>query len=125
MSKEPPPVIWHTFENLEKTSGNGVRANVFIGNGSPWFSGHFRDDPILPGIAQLAMVSEAVSRILGSGVRVDGFKRVRFRQIVRPDDTLCIEAIPAKGGKYSFSITVGEESVCTGILITKAAVTES
>ncbi len=118
MSKEPTPVTWHTFENLEKT-GNGVRAKVSTGNGSRWFSGHFRDDPILPGIAQLAMVSEAVSQTLGAGLRVGGFKRVRFRQIVRPDDTLWIEAMPSKGGKYSFTITVDGESACSGILMTK------
>lgn len=112
---------WHTFENLEKTSGNGVRAEVLTGKDSPWFSGHFRNDPILPGIAQLAMVSEAVSRMLGSDVRADGFKRVRFRQIVRPDDRLRIEATPVKAGKYSFNITVGEDVVCSGILITRQA----
>ena len=59
--------------------------------GSPWFSGHFPDAPILPGIAILSMVTDAITHHeseKGKKIRIASIRGVRFRLPVRPDELL-------------------------------------
>jgi 3-hydroxymyristoyl/3-hydroxydecanoyl-(acyl carrier protein) dehydratase len=83
---------------------------------SSWFSGHFPGDPILPGIAQLGMAFEAVSRVLGEGFKVAGFSRIKFKKMIRPGDCLKITIQPKKDlpGQYAFRITDGDDIACSG-----------
>ncbi len=87
--------------------------------GSPWFSGHFPDDPILPGIAQLAMAFEAVKHLAGEDIKITGVKKVRFKQIIRPNDRLTIRVSPTQSDTYAFRILLKGELACNGILSVK------
>jgi 3-hydroxyacyl-[acyl-carrier-protein] dehydratase len=92
-----------------------VAASVTIDGNSPWFSGHFPDDPILPGIAQLKMVADLVSRSAEQDLSMTGLTRVKFRKIVRPGDLLDIVVTSGnKKDQYIFKITSGDEDVCSG-----------
>jgi 3-hydroxymyristoyl/3-hydroxydecanoyl-(acyl carrier protein) dehydratase len=92
-----------------------LSAEVHVPASASWFDGHFPDWPVLPGIAQLAMVYEVVRRALDSPVRVAEVNRVRFKQMIAPDDRLTViaESRP-EYGRYAFRITRGDEVVCTG-----------
>jgi 3-hydroxymyristoyl/3-hydroxydecanoyl-(acyl carrier protein) dehydratase len=92
-----------------------IVASVTIDGNSPWFSGHFPDDPILPGIAQLKMVADLVTKS-GEGILcMTGMSRVKFRKIVRPGDMLDIKVTRGdKKGQYIFKITSRDEDVCSG-----------
>jgi 3-hydroxyacyl-[acyl-carrier-protein] dehydratase len=90
-------------------------ASVQTDADSPWFSGHFPDNPILPGIAQLKMVADLISRAGEKNLCMTGVSRVKFRKIVRPGELLDIHVTSGnKKDQYIFKITSGEQDVCSG-----------
>lgn len=92
-----------------------MAASVTTAVHSPWFSGHFPDDPILPGIAQLKMVADLVAKSKQGNLRMAGVSRVKFRKIVRPEEVLDIHVTCGnKKDQYNFKITSGGEDVCSG-----------
>ena len=95
-----------------------IKASVSFVPDSPWFAGHFPDDPVLPGIAQIGMVYDAILKASGKDLRVTGLSRVKFKKLVRPGDILIVQATPAptKQDSYSFRITVEAQEVCVGIM---------
>jgi 3-hydroxymyristoyl/3-hydroxydecanoyl-(acyl carrier protein) dehydratase len=109
---------WHTLNHIRRTDANEVTAEGSVPPDSPWFSGHFPNEPILPGIAQLSMVFAAIRKALAgdSDVRFSEIRRVRFKQIIRPDAPIRIHAAPVKPGDdvYGFKITVDDEIACSG-----------
>jgi len=104
-----------------------ITASTRVPADSVWYAGHFPGNPILPGIAVLALVKEA---ILAAELRekrrveITGIGRVRFRLPVKPDDrmTLKISRERKQGGlTYEFSVCLTEELACTGFLKAKIA----
>ncbi|MDR2861107.1 MAG: hypothetical protein LBV07_00945 [Syntrophobacterales bacterium] len=94
---------------------------------SPWFSGHFPGNPILPGIAILVMVKETI--LCGEGkkgkkVKITGMKKIRFRLPAKPDDTLDISysALPGKENlTYSFKVSLAGQVMCMGAMLAAEA----
>ncbi|MHB8771777.1 MAG: 3-hydroxyacyl-ACP dehydratase FabZ family protein [Syntrophales bacterium] len=97
-----------------------IEAAAAVARDSPWYAGHFPGNPILPGIAILALVKEAIlSAELREGRRVaiTAIGRVRFRLPVKPDDrmTFAITREERSGGTaYHFSVNLNGEAACTG-----------
>jgi 3-hydroxyacyl-[acyl-carrier-protein] dehydratase len=93
---------------------------VSIPADSPWFNGHFPGDPMLPGIAQLHLVMEAIRTSLGIDVRLAGLKRVRFKRVIRPEEIIDITAdpVPDKPGMIRFQLTIEGENACSGLMLT-------
>ena len=113
---------WHRIYHETDPSGSGVMIRALAQSGSPWFSGHFPGEPILPGIAILSMVKEAVlaeeSR-KGRRIRIHGINRVRFRLPVRPDDLLTLAfSMSGQEGKlaYPFKVSMDGKAVCSGVI---------
>jgi 3-hydroxymyristoyl/3-hydroxydecanoyl-(acyl carrier protein) dehydratase len=81
---------------------------------------HFPDTPILPGIAILALVKEAIITAElrdGRHVLITGLGRVRFRLPVKPDDRMSFKITREKRRDemaYLFSVTLAGEAACTG-----------
>jgi len=95
-----------------------VVASVTTDADSPWFAGHFPDDPILPGIAQLKMVADLISQAQEGNLIMTGLSRIKFRKIVRPGEQLDIHTTRGKGkNNYTFRITSGKEDVCSGMMV--------
>jgi 3-hydroxymyristoyl/3-hydroxydecanoyl-(acyl carrier protein) dehydratase len=98
-----------------------VAAARFPGD-SDWFSGHFPGNPIVPGVALIALVAEAVierERGEGRSLAITGVRKVRFRLPVRPDDEVTLEAtrIPnPQGPAYVFTVCLAGETACSGVL---------
>ena len=80
----------------------------------PPFHGHFPGNPILPGIAQIALITEILNRAKASGFTLDTVKRVKFLAPALPgkclsaevscrpegeDGVLCAEAVLREGEK--------------------------
>lgn len=89
---------------------------------SAWFSGHFPGNPIVPGVALIALVSEAVieqERVAGRSLAITGVRRVRFRLPVGPGDKVTLEATAVPGGRepaFAFTVFLAGEPACNGVL---------
>jgi len=89
---------------------------------SEWFSGHFDEFPVLPGVALLALAAEMVKkqcREKGRRLKVFGFSKVRFKRLVFPDDALHISVAAMPSGNKSildFHIICRGETVVQGFL---------
>lgn len=107
----------YALTTLHRRGTNEMTAKVTINKNSPWFSGHFPDDPILPGIAQLEMVAEVISSLRQEKLILTGLSRVKFRQLIKPGELLDIHAVAEKKvNHYSFRITCQGEPVCSGMM---------
>jgi 3-hydroxymyristoyl/3-hydroxydecanoyl-(acyl carrier protein) dehydratase len=112
--------MWYDLQNRRPRDGV-LEAEVRVPATSRWFDGHFPGHPVLPGIAQLAMVFDLIQGALGAPVRVLEVSRVRFKQMIRPEDHLRVWAEPRAGreGAYAFRVTRQEEVVCSGTMTVK------
>ena len=112
---------WYTLIEVDRRAPEGVVMKAEVAAGSSWFSGHFPDEPILPGIAQLDMVRDAISWLHQKPLRVLGVRGVRFKRIIHPDERLTVSVCPKEGenSAYVFRITVEGERASNGILITE------
>jgi 3-hydroxymyristoyl/3-hydroxydecanoyl-(acyl carrier protein) dehydratase len=110
--------MWYVLRDLKRSDSKELCADIQVPPDSPWFSGHFPGEPVLPGIAQLGMVLDAINRSSNRNMRVSSVSRVRFKQIIRPNDELRIIATPQKdhGESYVFRIKVRGELVCSGVM---------
>lgn len=109
-------VLWYSIESLQ-AKNDGITARATAGSDSPWFAGHFPDDPILPGIAQLKMVADLITRFREDETGPKGLSRVKFRKIVRPGEVLDIQAEQSNiENQYAFRITRDNEDICSGMM---------
>src|SRR5512133_1892315 len=113
--------FFHEWLPLPEAAGGAAAAVRFPGD-SAWFSGHFPDNPIVPGIALIALAAEAVierERREGRSVAITGVRRVRFRLPVRPEDEVTLEVTRMQDRQapaYSFAVCLAGEAVCNGLL---------
>ncbi|MBI5553045.1 MAG: hypothetical protein HY911_16150 [Desulfobacterales bacterium] len=112
--------MWYDLQNRRQSDGL-LGAEVRVPAESRWFDGHFPGHPVLPGIAQLAMVFDLIQGTQGVPARVLEVSRVRFKQMILPEDHLRVwaEPRPNRDGAYTFRITKQEEVVCSGTMIVK------
>ena len=110
---------WYSLRNADILSSNEIIMEAEVRPDSPWFSGHFPGEPILPGVAQIEMALDAIKRLNQKSLRISGVKRIRFKQVIRPDDKLKITVAPHKKDalSYLFRIMVNGELVSNGILM--------
>lgn len=109
--------MWYSLVSLQQTGTDRLTATVSTAADAPWFSGHFPDQPILPGVAQLEMVTDLISTLSGKPVFVNSLSRVKFRKVITPGEHLEIEvSVDERRGAYLFQITSRQEIVSSGIL---------
>lgn len=112
---------WYFLEELETPDLTDISAKVVVPPDSPWFSGHFPGNPVLPAVAQLAIVFDVIE--LGSGRKrvPETIQRAKFRRIIRPDESIHITAsrIDEQSLRYAFQMRVDKETACKGTLQTK------
>jgi 3-hydroxymyristoyl/3-hydroxydecanoyl-(acyl carrier protein) dehydratase len=86
---------------------------------SPWFGGHFPSEPVLPGVAMLSLVEETVRVFVGltadPPLDIVGFRRVRFRHMVRPGDALRVTVRKGKSERaFEFQVDADGNMACSG-----------
>jgi 3-hydroxymyristoyl/3-hydroxydecanoyl-(acyl carrier protein) dehydratase len=100
---------------MKKPDATKITTSVTTEGNSSWFSGHFPNNPILPGIAQLKMVVDLIAKPREGNLCITGLSRVKFRKIVRPGERLDIQVTCNNTeNHYMFRITSGDEDVCSG-----------
>ena len=111
---------WHCLENLKADAEGNIRARAVVPADSPWFSGHFPGNPILPAIAQLAIVFDMIQESTGRKQDPGAVKRVKYRRIIRPGEAIHVAATPVDGkaGTFSFQMSVDGEMACKGRIST-------
>jgi 3-hydroxymyristoyl/3-hydroxydecanoyl-(acyl carrier protein) dehydratase len=117
-----PADRWLPLENIRITPGGRWESTVRFEPSSEWFSGHFDECPLVPGVALLALVAEMVrrqGREQGRSLKVSGFSKVRFKQLVSPDEELHVSVAAMPSGpeaKLDFHITCRGDTVAQGLL---------
>ena len=110
--------MWYNLKEITRSAENEISADIHVPQDSPWFDGHFPADPILPGVAQIGLVLDVISKAHNQDLKASSVRRVRFKRIIRPDDKLKIMAVPLKqeNDSYSFRIMIQDEVVCSGVM---------
>ena len=110
--------MWYSYIDAEFNDRGAIRARVTTEADSPWFAGHFPGDPVLPGIAQLHMVSESILKTVKQDLAVQSLSRIKFKKLIRPGNILDILIETGKKeNSYSFRITSEQQEVCSGRMV--------
>ena len=109
--------LWYkwSLDHLDRDAES--TATIHVPVDSPWFDGHFPGTPVLPGIAQLAMVHDMLVQMYAHKVAVKRITRVRFKQIIRPGQTLHLTMSRGhRRGSHNFRIAGEDGLICSGQL---------
>jgi acyl-coenzyme A synthetase/AMP-(fatty) acid ligase/3-hydroxymyristoyl/3-hydroxydecanoyl-(acyl carrier protein) dehydratase len=103
---------------LELRRGDRLVTHALAEPDVVWFQGHFPSLPLLPGVAMLALVEESVALFwpdtLHPPLKIESFRRVRFRQRVLPGANLRLKVRQSQPTSLRFSVEVGGVAACTG-----------
>lgn len=116
---------WNLLGDIQENEVGEIEASCFVPTDSTWFEGHFPGEPILPGIALVHTVQQAIlhnAQKKNEQVRLGELRRVRFVQPVRPGETLKLSIAREEAGDeiiYSFKILKDENIVSSGLIIGK------
>jgi 3-hydroxymyristoyl/3-hydroxydecanoyl-(acyl carrier protein) dehydratase len=105
---------WGFPIRISEKNPEEIQAEVSISENSPWFTGHFPEEPILPGIAQIQIVLDTVKKAFDKQVNLLTVNRVRFKQKVRPGDLVGVIVAKKEKGGYAFRIVSNDEIVASG-----------
>jgi 3-hydroxyacyl-[acyl-carrier-protein] dehydratase len=111
---------WYLVNKSLFVPSKEISATVTVPDNSPWFSGHFPGNPILPAIAQISIVFDLICQAIKEPIILKKFHRVKFRRIILPDEEMDITASQIVGTPedFSFKIIVKKEVACKGIIHT-------
>jgi predicted hotdog family 3-hydroxylacyl-ACP dehydratase len=82
----------------------------------PHFVGHFVGRPILPGIAHLALVRDALRRIVEPELELVAVAVLRLRQVVGPGDGLELQVSPTGDAEWAFELRRGSDLASKGVV---------
>ncbi len=93
-----------------------------------WFAGHFPGNPVMPGVlivealAQTATIAAASAGDAAGKIGLfAGIDKVRFKRVVKPGDTMCLEAeivaVHGPVGRAKVKATVDGQLACRGELL--------
>ena len=114
---------WNLLGEVKTGNPSEIEAFAHVPPASPWFSGHFPGEPILPGIALIYMVEQAIIRHTerrGEQINLSALRRVRFTQPVKPGENLSLNISREELDKeilFSFKVANKENIVCSGSVI--------
>ena len=99
------PFVW-VSRVLECEPGVSVKAELDVDPDLPLFAGHFPDYPVLPGVIIMEALAQAASFSILAEREAEGtlgffagIDNAKFRNQVRPGDTLTLEATIVKSSR--------------------------
>lgn len=113
---------WSLLKEVKSINDNHIEALAEVSADSLWFSGHFPGDPILPGIALIHIVKQAITQDAlkkSDNLHLYALKKVKFAQPVRPGDALSVSINAENTGEdiwFSFKVLKRENVVCSGMI---------
>ncbi len=95
-----------------------ITARARVPADAVWFDGHFPGIAVLPGVAQLAIVVDVLSRVSKKPVQVTNVSRVRFKQAIMPAELIDVQITPKQNDLQTcgFRLLKGGELACSGFL---------
>ena len=112
--------VWAPLRQVQHNNRGETRARASFDAACGWFSGHFPEMPILPGVALLELVARMAQLPESQPVQVVGFRRVRFARPVHPGETIELTLTPEPSPEQvcvrSFTVQCGGALVCRGIM---------
>jgi 3-hydroxyacyl-[acyl-carrier-protein] dehydratase len=81
-----------------------MNTTIEVPSGGAYFEGHFPGRPILPGVAELALVLDALAREARRPVSIQGIAFARLRQLVLPGDRLELVAREQEAVRLRFDL---------------------
>jgi 3-hydroxyacyl-[acyl-carrier-protein] dehydratase len=115
----------HLLREVHAITPNEIEALAYVPTDSPWFLGHFPNEPILPGIALIYMVQQAIiqdAAAKGEEITFEALKRVRFTRPVRPGESLKVNVASEEADEktlFTFKVAHEENIVCSGMIAAK------
>ncbi len=113
---------WLPLGDVRVSPLGRLESTVRLEPSSSWFSGHFEECPLVPGVAILAFVAETVKRQghrQGRTLEVSGFFKVRFRRVVFPEERIHISVVAMPSlpeAELQFHVACDGDSVAQGTL---------
>jgi len=113
---------WLPLKDTGVTPDGRWEGRVRFSPSSEWFSGHFEECPLLPGVALLALVVETVKKQgekQGRVLEISNFSRVRFKGFVFPNEELHISVAGMLSGdkaRLDFHVVCHGDTVAQGEL---------
>ena len=80
-----------SLNNIIANEQGNITATAHISENFCAFKGHFPNEPVLPGICQIQLVSVLISKVFNQEFSLKEIRRVKFYNIVCPDDCLNIK----------------------------------
>ena len=111
---------WNLLKDVTRIAPLDLEALVQVPEDCIWFTGHFPGESILPGIALVHTVYEAISRIVqisGESVTITSLKRVRFTGPVRPGEAFLLNLTRENADSavlFNFKVTHSDKVICSG-----------
>ena len=115
----------HLLREINTISPNEIEALAYVPTDSPWFVGHFPNEPILPGIALINLTQQAIiedAALKGEEIIFEALKRVRFTGPVRPGESLKVNITCEEAGEetlFTFKVAHEENIICSGMIAAK------
>ena len=122
----PPFLLVDEVEELEP----GVRCVAFrtLRDDDVWFAGHFPGNPLMPGVLIVEALAQTATIAAASGGDIAGkiglfagIDKVRFKRVVKPGDTMRLEAeivaVHGPVGRAKVKATVDGQLACRGELM--------
>jgi 3-hydroxyacyl-[acyl-carrier-protein] dehydratase len=122
----PPFLLLDEVDELEP----GVRcvARRTLRDEDFWFAGHFPGNPVMPGVLIVEALAQAATVAAASGGEAQGkiglfagIDKVRFKRVVKPGDTMTLEAtitaVHRPVGRAAVKATVEGQLACRGELL--------
>ncbi|PKQ04656.1 MAG: hypothetical protein CVT73_13080 [Alphaproteobacteria bacterium HGW-Alphaproteobacteria-12] len=97
----------------EKVEGDKAEFELRLQPELKWFEGHFPDQPILPGVAQLHIAALLAERVWGIDFPGHDMSRVKFRRIMQPEERVSL-ILFRKELRLDFQYVSGGEVVASG-----------
>lgn len=98
---------------IEKVDGDRAEFEFRLQPELKWFEGHFPDQPILPGVAQLHIAALLAERVWGIDFPGHDMSRVKFRRIMQPEERVTLLLV-RKELRLDFQYMSGGEVVASG-----------
>ena len=126
LPQRPPFLLVDEVEELEP--GARCVAARTLTDDDFWFAGHFPGNPVMPGVLIVEALAQTATIAAASGGDIAGkiglfagIDKVRFKRVVKPGDTMRLEAeivaVHGPVGRAKVKATVEGQLACRGELM--------
>ena len=83
----------------------------------PWFEGHFRDHPVLPGLSQVHMAVTAAEELWAVRPGTHSINRLKFNRVIQPNESILMKLkFNDTKKQLSFSFSTNGTAVASGTI---------